>query len=680
MNRPAIFFFYAVAASASLAHAEDQTIKELDTLFVTAHSARDNTQTTRAVSVLEGDNLKIKAGATLGETLKQEPGITSQSFGPGVGTPVIRGQAGPRVKIMQNGLGNNDASNFSPDHANGVEPILAERIEVLRGPSTLLYGSGAIGGMVNVIDNRIPEKQPGRAFLGGAEQRYDSALDQTSSTVKLEGGNGKFAYHLDGFFRDGGDMAIGGKAIDETAARFSDPTLAALPRLQNSVGFVDNTQARARGGSVGFSRTLDQGFAGFAINHLDNTYGIPPDGTGESPVSINMQQTRYELKGGIRQPFAPFESVKVGLNHTDYRHIEMEAGAPGTTWSNQSYESRLELVHQPLGPVKGTLGFQSVNSDFAASGEEAVIPASKIDTYSVFAVEAMNIGAVTYELGARVEHQSIATQGEANRGDLPVSGSISAQWHFAANQKLNLAFTQSQRAPQVQELYTHGVHQATRSFELGNPDLTQETSYNLDLGYRFRREWMQAEFDLFHNWVSDYIHLEHTGASYSESEESGYGAGLPILANRQADAVFKGFEGKLVFPLLESHRGMVDLTLFSDYTRGQFIDGSDVPRMPPLRYGFQIDYGLEQWSANVRLTRGESQDHPGTRETNTPAWLRLDLGTQYQVKSFHDADLLVFAKASNLLDENIRNATSFLRNFSPEPGRAAQVGLRVSYD
>lgn len=675
----------------SSAWAGEAAVTELDEIVVSAPLPQKLSDSARPVTVLSDEELRNKIGGTIGETLKQEPGITSQSFGPGVGSPVIRGQAGPRVRVLQNGLGNNDVSNLSPDHANGVEPILAERIEVLRGPATLLYGSGAMGGVVNVIDDRIPEQAPAHPVGGAGEQRYDSALDQTSSAFKLEGGGQGVAYHVDGFFRDSGDVQIGGSAIDEAAARAYDPALAELPILQNSRGRIDNSQARARGGSVGASWVGDRGFAGVAINRLDNAYGIPPDGAGEAPITVDMQQTRYDFKTGLRQPFSFAESVKLKFGYTDYRHVEMEGDTPGTTWENQSYESRLEVAHQPLGAVKGIVGFQSVNSDFIAYGEEAVVPASLIDTYGLFAVESLNVGRMTYELGARVEHQSIAPAGLKTRDDLPVSGSASALWHIDPAQQLSLAFTQSQRAPQVQELYTNGVHHATRSFEIGDPNLSKEVSYNLDLGYRFKQSWMQAEFNLFHNWVSDYIYLAYTGELYGEpheehaeegeaSEDHHHGEGLPILATRQADATFKGFEGKLVFPLMENPYGFLDLTLFSDYTRGQFVNGQDVPRMPPLRYGLQLDYAADDhWSTHLRLTRGEAQDNAGVGETGTPGYLRLDLGAQYQLKAFEGAKMLVFAKATNLLDENIRNATSYLRNFAPEPGRAAQLGLRLSY-
>lgn len=669
MSRGFAIAVFSAGTLTMVAQAEEPSTT-LETVVVSAPLSQKVSETARPVTVLSDEDLRMKAGHSIGETLKQELGITSQSFGPGVGSPVIRGQAGPRVRVMQNGIGNNDVSSLSPDHANSVEPILAERVEVLRGPSTLLYGSGAIGGVVNVIDNRIPGLVPEKLINFAGEQRYDSVSDETTSVMKLDGGKGNIALHLDGFYRERGNVHIGGEAIDERAARATDPSLAGVDPIQNSRGVINNTQAHSVGGTAGVSFVGEAGFVGASINRLENNYGIPPDGAGGDPVRIDLKQTKYDFKGELNQPFAFAEALRLKFGYTDYQHVELEGGVPGTTWTNQSYESRLELAHKPLGPLRGVWGFQSINSDFAAFGEEAVVPQSKIDTYGLFAVESFDLGSVTYELGARVEHQSISPQGGKTRGDLPVSGSASALWKIDDRNQLSLAVTQSQRAPQVQELYSNGVHAATRSFEVGDPNLKKEISYNLDLGYRFREEWVKAEFNLFHNWISDYIYQQRTGAL----EE-----GLPVLQSRQADAIFKGFESKLVFPLMENHYGLVDLTLFGDYTRGEFVRGGDVPRMPPLRYGFQLDYAQADWSANLRLTRGEAQTNPDQNESTTAAYLLLGVGAQYQVKAFQQASLTLFAKGNNLLNENIRNSTSYLRNFAPEPGRGAEVGIRISY-
>ena len=669
------------------AHSEDMSTTVLDTVVVSAPLREKVSQSARPVTVLTTEELATQAGNTIGGTLEKEPGMSNQSFGPGVGAPVIRGQAGPRVRVLQNGIGVNDASTLSPDHANGVEPMQAERIEILRGPATLLYGSGAIGGVVNVIDNRIPQEQFDKVFGGAFEQRYNSVSSENASSLKLEGGKGPVAVHLDGFYREQGNMHIGGAAIDEPAARLSDPALEGVYPLQNSYGVIDNTNARGKGGTAGVSLVGDPGFAGVAVNHLENNYGIPPDGSGSPPVRIELRQTKYNFQGEWKEPFALAEAVRMKFGYTDYQHTEIPGGIPGTTFTNKAYESRLEMPHKPLGPLKGAWGFQSVNSDFQAIGLETLVPHSNIDTYGLFAVESLDIDKVTLDFGLRGEYESTCPQdfGYVSRNYTLISGSSSALWNINEQHQLSLAFTQSQRAPQIQELYSNGVHDATHSYELGDANLNKEISYNLDLGYRFKADWVQTEISLFQNWVSNYIYQQRTGAVFNEDIESiedfctSPGACLPVVKSRQADATFKGFESKFLFPLMENHYGVVDLTLFGDYTRGEFVDGYDVPRMPPLRYGFQLDYAKSAWSANLRLTRAEPQNNPGQFDTDTPGYVLLGLGAQYEVKNFHQARVLLFAKGSNLLNENVRNSTSYLRNFAPEPGRGAEIGIRVSY-
>ncbi len=664
-------------------YADEDTTPELEDIVVSAPVTKSVAKTARPVTVLTGEELRTKVGQSIGDTLKNELGITSQSFGAGVGTPVIRGQSGPRVRVMQNGLGNNDVSSLSPDHANGVEPILAERVEVLRGPSTLLYGNGAIGGVVNVIDNRIPEQMPDRLIGGAGEQRYDSTTNESASAVKLEGGKSGIAYHVDGFYRDQNNTHIGGRQIDEDSLLTVDSSFGNI--VNNPEGLIANSQARSRGGTVGLSMIGDEGLAGVSINRLEKLYGIPSDGSGGDPVTIDLTQTKYDFKGQINEPVPFAEQLKLKFGYTDYKHVELDGGIPATTFLNQSYESRLELEHKPIGPVSGIVGFQSVNSQFAALGEEALVPKSDIDTYGLFTVESMTAGALTYELGIRGEWQTIAPDFGPSLTYFPVSGSASVLWDITGQHQLSLAITHSQRAPQIQELFSNGVHEATHSYELGNAGLAKELSNNLDLGYRFNADWMNAEINLFHNWANDYIYQQRSGFVFNENSENfepfcpADGDCLPVLESRQADAIFRGFEAKTVFTLMENHHGVIDLTLFSDYTRGSFRKGGDVPRMPPLRYGFQLGYDKEDWSTSVRLTRGEAQTNAGENESATDGYLLLDLAAQYRLAGFDDSEVLLFAKGKNLLDENIRNSTSYLRNFAPEPGRSAEVGIRISY-
>lgn len=671
-----------LSALGSPVYAQDTTLPELGEIIVTAPLQESVSDTAVPVTILSDEELRLKVGHSIGETLKNELGITSQSFGPGVGTPVIRGQSGPRVRVLANGIGSNDVSAISPDHATSVEPLLAERIEVLRGPATLLYGSGAIGGVVNVIDNRIPEQLPDKLLGGALEQRFDSVSDETATTMKLEGGKNHIAFHLDGFYRNRNNVDIGGQAIDGNAARQVDPT---LPEpLQNTQGFIANSSADAISGSAGVSLVGDPGFAGISINRLENNYGIAPDGTGGEMTRIDLKQSKYDLKSELKNPFRFAESLRMKLGYTDYQHTEIPNGEEAAFFTNKTYESRLEIMHKPIGGLHGAVGFQAIASDFAALDKatgEAIVPQSQINSYGVFAVESFHIGAVASQLGVRVEDATIDPQGLASLNYTPVSASASGLWKIDDGNSVNLAITRSQRAPQVQELLANGFHDATRSFEVGDVNLREETSYNLDLGYKFNANWVRAELDLFHNWANDYIYQQRNGQFVTEDGDiCPVGTACsPVVESRQADATFIGYESKLIFPLMENRYGLLDLTLFSDYTRGRFVNGGDVPRMPPLRFGFQLDYAKNQWSGNLRLTRGEAQDHPGNFDTETSGYVQLNLVTQYQVKQFKEADVLLFAKANNLLDENIRNSTSYLRNFAPEPGRGAEIGVRINY-
>lgn len=688
-----------LAASGSLAlpvQAEEQSITELEPVIVTSPLQLKLSESAMPVTVLSDDELRMKTGHSIGDTLKNELGISSQSFGPGVGTPVIRGQAGPRVRVLNNGIGANDMSAISPDHATSVEPLMAERIEVLRGPATLLYGSGAMGGVVNVIDNRIPGKAFDKALSTALEQRFDSTSDETSTAMKVEGSKDHIAYHVDGFYRHRNNLDIGGSGIDTAKVAITDP---GLEIVDNPKGYLNNTGAEAISGSAGLSWIDDFGFAGASINNLNNNYGIAPDGTGDEIVQIAMRQNKYDFKSELLNPFQFAKAIRTRLGYTDYQHTEIANGEMGALFTNKTYEGRVELEHQDIGPLRGVVGFQAQSSDFHGqhyhthhhddeeeehdgSFVENIVPRSDVQSYGVFAVESFDAGPVTYQFGTRVEQTDIRPDAGEHFSYTPVSASVSALWKLDQRNSLNLALTRSSRAPQVQELLSDGFHHATRSWERGDTALKEETSYNLDLGYRFRSDWMRAELDLFHNWASDYIYQHRTGEFLDEeghSEHCDDSYCVPVLQSSQNDAIFKGYEAKLIFPMMENHLGLLELTLFSDYTRGEFKSGGNVPRMPPLRYGLQLDYAKDKLNSYLRFTRADDQPHAGDFETSTAGYFLLNVGVNYQIKAYQDAKFMVFAKGNNLLNENIRNSTSYLRNFAPEAGRGAEVGFRVSY-
>jgi iron complex outermembrane receptor protein len=663
--------------------AEEAEPKVFDKLVVTERVQDWITRNALPSSVLDGDELRIRIGDTIGATLQQLPGVNNASFGPGVGQPVIRGLSGVRVRLMQDALGTLDVSSISPDHANAVEPLLADRIEVLRGPAALLYGSGALGGAVNVLDSRIPSRLPERPLVGGIEQRYNSVSSEVASVGRVDGGFGKLALHLDGYYRDHTDMGIGGRPVDmsaEAELRGLDSFSAPFPNPQ---GYIPNTGARTQGGTGGMSWVDDWGFAGFSFNRLENRYGIPP-GVGEERVRIDLTQSRYDFKSELKEPFAFAEALRMRLAYIDYQHVEVEDGTPGTVWSNVGAEGRIELAHRPIGDVKGLIGFQSSNTGFAALGEEAVVPRSDIENYGVFAIESLMREAVSYEAGLRVENQSVVPKGRAGADHTPVSASGSVQWAIDDQHSLSFGVARSQRAPQVQELFSQGVHTATASYDLGDPHLREETSYNLDLTYRFTHRSLSAEVNLFHNWINDFIYQQRTGTWFNEDTESferictGETC-VPVFQTQQRNAIFKGYEAQVGFPLFETRHGAMDLQLFSDFVRAEFESGSDVPRLPPLRYGFQFAYVKDAFAGQIRLTRGAPQDRPGENETNTPGYVLLNAGAQYRLITSRDEEMLLFVRVNNLLDENIRNSTSYLRNVAPEPGRGAELGIRITF-
>jgi len=622
----------------------------LEVLIITAPLHSKVSNTAHPVNVLAGDDLLYKQASTLGETLQQELGIHNMSFGSSVGQVVIRGQMGNRVQVLQNGLSSLDVSGISPDHANSTEAALAEQIEVIRGPASLLYGSGAIGGVVNVIDNRIPlslVEKPSFTF----EQRYDSAAQQWNSVLKQEGSYQKFAWHLDGFFRRNDDYSVPRSTL-------------------NPLAKVSNTDAQSWSGTLGGSWIEDWGVIGFSVNHLDNNYGVPPV---DETVRIDMQQTRYDLRAELYQPFSWIETLKLRFAYNDYQHTELEDGVTaGTQFDNQGMEGRIEAVHTALGMIDhGVLGFQAHSKEFIATGAEAFLPPSSLQSYGVFLLEEINQGGFTYELGLRVEHQDIEVLGGVNTQHTPVNASFSVLWGADEPVFLSLAFTHAQRAPDAQELFADGVHFASQSYELGAADLSVETSYNLELGFRTEFDWIRTELNVFHNWSKQYISQQRTG----EVRE-----GLAVYQAMQGDARFYGFEAQVTLPVWQEENHQFDLTLFGDYVRGELIGLGNVPRIPPLRYGFQLDYsGYDVFTADLRLTRAENQAYAGEFDTETSGYLLLDAKVAYKMNAEEDYDLLVFIKANNLLNETIRNSSSFLKDIAPEKGRGVELGIRVGF-
>ncbi|NOQ65012.1 MAG: TonB-dependent receptor [Methyloprofundus sp.] len=641
-----------------------EQVQELTPIIVSTPLHQQGFETAQAVTLLAGDELTLKQATTIGETLKDELGIHSMSFGSSVGQPIIRGQSGVRVQVLQNGLSSLDAAGVSPDHANSTEAILAERIEVLRGPASLLYGSGAVGGIVNVIDNRIPTVVPESAEFV-FEQRYNSVSDQWNSVLKHDAGLGKFAWHMDGYFRTNDDYQV--------------------PTASNGLGYVENTDAQSWSGTLGGSWIDDWGMLGFSYNHLDNNYGVPPV---DELVRIDLKQNRYDVRAEFYQLATWIDTLKVRFAYNDYQHAELEDGITvGTQFDVQGVEGRAELVHKEIGFIgHGVIGFQATYKDSIAIGEEAFVPPSKTQNYAGFLLERVDIGDVSYEFGLRVENQMIEAESYRSTSHTPVNTSLSALWDAHEHLFVSFGFTFAQRAPEVAELFSDGVHFAAQSYELGDENLELESSYNLELSFKTQFDWMSAELNVFHSWNRDYIMQENTGNWFNMGSESfvaacaGNEECLPVYQATQQNARFYGYEIEVNFPLWGNDDNQFDIDLFSDFVRAELDGGGNVPRMPPLRYGLQLNYfGYDAFTAGLRVTRAEAQNHLGENETRTPGYILLDANISYRLQFTENYEALVFVKGNNLLNQTIRNSSSFLKDYAPESGRGAEIGLRISF-
>jgi iron complex outermembrane recepter protein len=626
----------------------------------------------QATNVLAGEMLHKEAAATIGDTLKNLQGVTNSSFGPGVGQPVIRGQSGNRVRVLQDSMGSLDASAASGDHTVTVEALVAERIEVLRGPATLRYGNGAIGGVVNVIDNRVPDELPDE-FKSAVEYRHNSANDQDSTVFVMDGAIkdttlGNWAWHLDGIYRDSNDLEIDG--------------LAQLPEgdeedHESTHGFIGNTDTQSHTVTGGLSWIGDKGFIGISVSEMENKYGIPAGGHHHEDeheeeeaeiIRIDMEQTRVDLKSEWQDILPGIELGRFRLSYNDYEHIELEGGEKGTLFTNEAFEGRVELLHQEVAGWTGAIGLQMEDRQFAAIGEESFIPKSDIQNTGIFWVGETNHGDWSYELGLRLDRQTIDPDNDSEIDHNTQSLSFGTLWQMTDEQSVSFTLTRAQRAPSIEELLSNGPHHASQSFDLGDDNLDEETSHNLEFGYRYEGP-INLSLNLFYNSIDDFIFKRNTGEENHEEE-------LAIFQYEQEDATFRGAEASIEIPVASNW----NVEFFGDYVRAKLDNNGDVPRIPPLRYGISLDYSSSsQWNAGMRLTEVAKQNHAGEFEEDTDEYTRLDAHLHYHM-NVAGSDWLLFVKGNNLLDEDIRNSTSFLRESAPESGQSLEVGIRISFN
>ncbi|HZD52511.1 MAG TPA: TonB-dependent receptor [Woeseiaceae bacterium] len=672
MNRIAMPLLAAsFAASGALAQ-EEQDQENLEEIIVSATPLdRTADELTQSALLLTKEQLLLRGEASIGETLSNELGISTTYFGPVAGRPVIRGQAGPRVSVLENGIAALDVSDLSPDHAVSVEPLFADRIEVIRGPATLLYGSSAAGGVVNVVDGRVPESAAETPVSGAAELRGDTAANENALVGRLDGGSGPVAWHLDGFHRETDDIEINGFATSDPEDRPAD----------EESGTVLNSAGEGQGYAGGASLVGEDGFLGVSYSRYENEYGLPGPEEGEEEEEaavpliadgpfIELEQDRIDLRSEYRFD-SRLEKVRFRFGKNDYEHAEIEpTGEVATQFKNDAWEGRFEAVHAPLGGWRGAVGLQVGNRDFSAIGDEAFIPPTTTDSYGLFLLEEHDFDNGLVELGARVDSVEHDPLGDLRAYD-ETAFSVAAGLHldFANDRDLSVNLSRSERHPDAAELYSNGAHLATGLFEVGllaepGGAVDQEVATNLDVALHHHSDQFNWKIGVFYNDIANYTYRQTTAVIED---------GLPLTPYVQQDAEFYGYEAEIGLPFGTDW----NLRLFTDYVRGKTDDG-DLPRIQPLRLGAALDYTGGQWSAGLEGIYHSKQDDISSFHTDS--FTMLNANVVYRLDQDGSMNWEFFVKGTNLLDEDARRSTSFRAAFVPLPGASLHAGIRASFD
>jgi iron complex outermembrane receptor protein len=676
----------AVALAASLApmvvQAEGTATSnsnELEAVNVSALPLGSGSPST-PYSVMDQQTLTQKNAATLGETLNNQPGVHSDTFGGGASRPVIRGQSGPRVGVLNDGSAVLDASSISPDHTVTVDPMLARQIEVLRGPSTLLYGSGASGGVVNVLDSRIPTERPREEVEGFVGVRANTVADANATAAGITfSATDHLVFRVEGSRRDADDYEVDG-----------------FDRLT-----VPGTFAESDNSSIGASWIGDQGFFGMAYSYRRDNYGLPghnhefeecgvsrgrldcPDeehdhehGEEVTPF-VDLASRRVDARGEYRNPMDGITAIRFRGNHTEYRHHEIEEGEIGTTFRNRGGDARLEVEHAPIGNWRGVVGMQYTDFDFSSMGGEAFVPKTESRSMALFAVEEYRLNDQwRFELGARQEHQRLRPEdrpGEALPDLKQDSTSLSAaaNWAFVPGYELVLSLGHSERAPSAQELYAEGVHLATNTYECGlfsacgggQRDLDDEISLNANLNLRKTQgDWL---FDLgvFENRINNYLYAR----TLDQIED------FRLIKYSQRDATFTGAEASVSYYGIDP----IGITVFGDMVRATFDDGGYLPRIPAKRLGTRLNTYVGHFDAELEYYRSFAQDQIAGFEDRTAAYDMANVTVSYRLRG--DQRYTFYVRGNNLLGEEVFNHSSFLASTVPEPGRNLTVGTRIEF-
>ena len=657
-------------------------------IIVTAPYARDRATTLSGVTVLQGTELTRELRGTIGDTLSRQAGVSSTSFGPNASRPILRGFQGERVRVLNDGIGSFDVSNTSVDHAVVINPQLAERIEVLRGPASLLYGSSAIGGVVNVIDKRIPREVPTEPVHLDVLGNFGSAATERNLSGVVEVPvSDRIVVHADGSFAQSDNLRVGGfvlsRPVRAAALASADPAVQDLATLD---GRLPNSAARTwtAGGGAAF---IDAGGElGFAYSHYDSLYGVPPrfdlaTGGGEA-VRLKVKQDRIDLRGQINAGGGVIDSIKFRFGYADYRHSELDPnGAVGTTFLNQGLEGRLEIAQTKRnlggGSWRGASGVQLFTRRFDVIGDEAFIPRNDTLQMGMFTLQEVDFGNASIEAAGRYERSNVNASVSNFRG-APVftdrsfdlfSGSLGASFGVAEGWRLGLNLSHTERAPAAEELLPNGPHAGTQAFEIGNPDFAKERANGAELVLRGKGEGYSFEASAYYSRFADYIYEVQTGAIED---------GLPVFQIQQDAARYIGFEVQGSATLARLGDSEVKVDALADYTDAKLLGGGGpVPRIPPLRVLAGVGIAGPVWDARAEIEHAIKQTRVAPFETETGGYTLVNASVS--IRPFADRpNTAIVVSANNIFDVDARRHASFLKDFAPLSGRDIRVSLRFT--
>ena len=659
-----------ILAGAAAAQSAPQAPAELGDIIVTgAPYGISQRASVIATDVVDEQTLATAPAASLGDMLSGRPGIRSTDFAPGASRPVIRGLSGPRVQVLTNGIGLIDASSVSPDHAVATDPAEANRIEIIRGPATLVYGGSAIGGVVNVLDDRIPTEIPEGGVSGVVSTQASSVDDGRSAFGRVTVGSGNFAFNVDGVKRKTDDYDIPAPAISARRA-------AAEGLAREDTGTQPNSYTDLEAWGVGGSYIGDKGFAGVSYKNTDSEYGT----VAEESVFIKLNQKRWDARGEYRFDSGPFSALRGSYGHADYTHTEFEAvGEPGTIFNSDGWEGRADLVQRERNGWNGAVGVQALSRNFEAIGEEAFVPSVKIDELGLYTVQRLDLGNHGFEGGLRYDRRElsgtpIGGASEVTREFDNWSASAAAFIRPTTGLFLGLSLAHNERAPSEVELFADGVHIATAAYETGDLTLNSEKVTTLEGTAHYDRGRFTGDLHVYHSWYNGFIDERPTGDQFYFEEEDEF---FPIYRFVQTDAKFYGFELEGAYALWQDGDRKLSLEGSADYVHAQ-TDFGPAARIPPYSVTGRLAWTSTRFDVSAEVRHVGEQDRVAN-EFELPTDDYTLVNASVAVRPFAQQNVTLFAEARNLTDEEAREHVSFLKDIAPLPGRNLRVGVAYRF-